>query len=171
MTALDFTSVVERMAPSLRPAAYNLTRDSDDAKDLVQETLLKAFVNRDRFKAGTNLKAWLYTIMRNTFINHYNKVTKRSSNVDTTDYIQTHPSDDRMIAVNRASGDFALNDIYAAIDNLPEELRTPFMMYYVGYKYLEIAEKLKLPIGTVKNRIHLARKELKQELKGYAYAD
>ncbi|GGK77378.1 RNA polymerase sigma factor [Rufibacter glacialis] len=171
MTALDFTSVVERMAPTLRPAAYNLTRDSDDAKDLVQETLLKAFVNRDKFKPGTNLKAWLYTIMRNTFINHYNKITKRSSSVDTTDYIQSHPADARMVSANGASGEFALNDIYAAIDKLPDDLRTPFMMYYVGYKYLEISDKLQLPIGTVKNRIHLARKELKQDLKGYAYAD
>ncbi|WP_207435021.1 RNA polymerase sigma factor [Sabulibacter ruber] len=171
MTALEFTSVVERMAPTLRPAAYNLTRDSDDAKDLVQETLLKAFVNRDKFKAGTNLKAWLYTIMRNTFINHYNKITKRSSNVDTTEYIQFHPSDERMIAVNGAAGEFALKDINDAIEKLPEELRSPFMMYYVGYKYLEIADQLKLPIGTVKNRIHLARKELKQELKVYAFAD
>jgi RNA polymerase sigma factor (sigma-70 family) len=171
MTALEFTSVVERMAPTLRPAAYNLTRDSDDAKDLVQETLLKAFVNRDKFRPGTNLKAWLYTIMRNTFINHYNKITKRSSSVDTTEYIQLHPSDERMIAVNGSSGEFALQDIHAAIDKLEEDLRAPFMMYYVGYKYLEIAEKLKLPIGTVKNRIHLARKELKQELKMYSYSD
>ncbi len=159
------------MAPTLRPAAYNLTRDTDDAKDLVQETLLKAFVNRDKFKAGTNLKAWLYTIMRNTFINHYNKITKRSSSIDTTEYIQFHPSDARMIAVNGASGAFALEDIQEAIDRLPEDLKTPFMMYYVGYKYLEISDQLKLPIGTVKNRIHLARKELKQALLVYAYAD
>ncbi|MFB9862344.1 sigma-70 family RNA polymerase sigma factor [Rufibacter immobilis] len=171
MTALEFTSVVEHMAPTLRPAAYNLTRDSDDAKDLVQETLLKAFVNRNKFKAGTNLKAWLYTIMRNTFINHYNKVTKRTSSIDTADLIQLKPSDDRIVTLNRASGAFALQDIHAAIDKLPEDLRAPFMMYYIGYKYLEIADKLELPIGTVKNRIHLARKELKQELKAYAYAD
>ncbi|WP_192821380.1 RNA polymerase sigma factor [Rufibacter sp. LB8] len=170
MTALDFTSVVEKMAPTLRPAAYNLTRDADDAKDLVQETLLKAFVNREKFRAGTNLKAWLYTIMRNTFINNYNKVTKRTSTLDTTEYIQ-YSKDDRMVTSNRASGDFALNDIYAAIENLQEEFRIPFMMYYVGYKYLEIAEQLQLPIGTVKNRIHLARKELKGQLHVYAYGD
>lgn len=171
MTALEFTSVVEKLASTLRPAAYNLTRDVDDAKDLVQETLLKAFANREKFKAGTNLKAWLYTIMRNTFINHYNKITKRTSPIDTADYLQYSPTDSKMVTVNGATGEFALNDIYAAIERLAEELRIPFMMYYVGYKYLEIADQLQLPIGTVKNRIHLARKELKQQLNVYAYGD
>ncbi|AKQ45992.1 RNA polymerase sigma factor [Rufibacter radiotolerans] len=171
MTALEFSSVVEKLVPTLRPAAYNLTRDSDDAKDLVQETLLKALVNKDKFKVGTNLKAWLYTIMRNTFINHYNKVTKRSSSLDTADYAQSFPGDERMVAVNGASGEFAMNDIYAAIEKLSEDLRTPFMMYYTGFKYTEIADKLSLPIGTVKNRIHLARKELKVQLAPYASGD
>ncbi|WP_066833568.1 RNA polymerase sigma factor [Rufibacter ruber] len=171
MTALEFTSVVEKMAPTLRPAAFNLTRDTDDAKDLVQETLLKAFVNREKFRAGTNLKAWLYTIMRNTFINHYNKVTKRTSSIDTDEYFQFLSTDTKMVAVNGANGEFVMKDIYAAIEQLPEEFRTPFMMYYVGYKYLEIADQLKLPIGTVKNRIHLARKELKEQLSVYAYGD
>ena len=171
MTVPEFTSVVEKMVPVLRPAAYNLTRDSDDAKDLVQETLLKAFANRDKFRPGTNLKAWLYTIMRNTFINHYNKVTKRTSSLDTTEHFQFSAKDSRMTTANRASGDFALNDIYAAIERLAEEFRVPFMMYYVGYKYLEISEQLKLPIGTVKNRIHLARKSLKEQLHVYAYGD
>ncbi|QHL86913.1 sigma-70 family RNA polymerase sigma factor [Nibribacter ruber] len=169
MTVVEFSTVVENIAPTLRPAAYNLTRDSDDAKDLVQETLLKAFANRDKFKTGTNIKAWLYTIMRNTFINHYNKVTKRTSTLDTTDYFQYFPNDDRMVAYNGATGEFAAQDIEDAVQQLPEEFKTPFMMYYVGYKYLEIAEKLKIPIGTVKNRIHLARKELKQQLRVYAY--
>lgn len=171
MTAVEFTSVVELIAPTLRPAAYHLTRDKDDAKDLVQETLLKAFANRDKFKAGTNLKGWLYTIMRNTFINHYNKIVKHSSSIDTTEYMLYHPSDDRLVGVNEAMGEFALQDIHAAIENLMEELRTPFMMYYVGYKYLEISEQLQLPIGTVKNRIHLARKELKKELAVYAVTE
>lgn len=171
MTVPEFTSVVEKMAPILRPAAYNLTRDTDDAKDLVQETLLKAFANREKFRPGTNMKAWLYTIMRNTFINHYNKVTKRTSSLDTTEHFQFSAHDQRMTTPNRESGNFALNDIYAAIEQLAEEFRRPFMMYYVGYKYLEISEKLQLPIGTVKNRIHLARKALKQSLHMYAYGD
>jgi RNA polymerase sigma-70 factor (ECF subfamily) len=167
MTALEFSTLVQKVSGSLKPAAMNLTRDADDAKDLVQETLLKALLNKDKFKAGTNLKAWLYTIMRNTFINNYNKITKRSSNIDSTEYFQYFNTDENYITVNGATSDFVVNDINEAIARLNEEFRTPFMMYYIGYKYLEIAEKLNIPIGTVKNRIHIARKELKQVLRVY----
>lgn len=167
MTALEFNNLVQNIALSLRPVAMNLTRDADDAKDLVQETMLKALTNRDKFKSGTNLKAWLYTIMRNTFINNYNKITKRSSNIDSAEYLQYLNTDESYVTQNKGTETFVMNDINKAIANLSEEHRTPFMMYYIGYKYLEIAEKLQIPIGTVKNRIHIARKELKQALKVY----
>ncbi|MDX5422537.1 MAG: RNA polymerase sigma factor [Hymenobacteraceae bacterium] len=167
MTALEFTNLVQSVVQSMRPIAMNLTRDSDDAKDLVQETLLKALTNRDKFKAGTNIKAWLFTIMRNTFINNYNKVTKRSSNVDSAEYLQYLNTDENYITQNKGTATFVMNDINKAIASLSEEHRRPFMMYYIGYKYLEIAERLQIPIGTVKNRIHIARKELKQALKVY----
>jgi len=167
MTALEFTNQVQKLSYALKPVAMNLTRDFDEAKDLVQETLLKALTNRDKFKAGTNLKAWLYTIMRNSFINNYNKITKRSSNIDSDDYFLYINTDQNFIAQNGATGKFALNDINKAIEGLDEDFRTPFMMYFTGFKYLEIAEKLRIPIGTVKNRIHIARKELKQLLSVY----
>jgi len=167
MTAIEFTNLVQGVSQSLRPVAMKLTRDADDAKDLVQETLLKALNNRDKFKAGTNLKAWLYTIMRNTFINNYNKITKRSSNIDSAEYLQYLNTDENYITQNKGTSTFVMSDIDKAIASLNEEHRTPFMMYYVGYKYLEIADKLQIPIGTVKNRIHIARKELKQMLKVY----
>lgn len=167
MTAIEFNNLIQAVAQSLSPAAMNLTRNSDDAKDLVQETMLKALSNKDKFKAGTNLKAWLYTIMRNTFINNYNKITKRSSNIDSSEYLKYLNTDENYVTQNKGTSTFVMHDINKAIANLSEEHRTPFMMYYVGYKYLEIAEKLKIPIGTVKNRIHIARKELKQVLKVY----
>lgn len=167
MTATEFSSMVQKISKSLKPVAMNLTRDADDAKDLVQETLLKALLNKDKFKAGSNLKAWLYTIMRNTFINNYNKITKRNSNIDSTEYFQYFNTDENYIAKNGAVYTFVVSDINEAISHLNEEYRTPFMMYYIGYKYLEIAEKLNIPIGTVKNRIHIARKELKRVLKIY----
>ncbi|MEJ8755827.1 RNA polymerase sigma factor [Pontibacter sp. H259] len=167
MTAIEFSNVIQRVAQSLRPVAFNLTRDTDDAKDLVQETVLKALMNRDKFKTGTNLKAWLYTIMRNTFINNYNKITKRSSNIDSSEYLQYLNTDENYITQNKGTATFVMNDINKAIAGLSEEHRTPFMMYYIGFKYTEIAEKLQIPIGTVKNRIHIARKELKQTLKVY----
>ncbi|MBB6612059.1 RNA polymerase sigma factor [Pontibacter sp. Tf4] len=167
MTAIEFSNLIQGVTNTLRPVAFNLTRDADDAKDLVQETVLKALMNRDKFKAGTNLKAWLYTIMRNTFINNYNKITKRSSNIDSSEYLQYLNTDENYITQNKGTATFVMNDINKAIAGLSEEHRTPFMMYYVGYKYTEIAEKLEIPIGTVKNRIHIARKELKQQLKVY----
>lgn len=167
MTALEFSNHIQLAAGSLKPVAMNLTRNADDAKDLVQETLLKALSNRDKFNAGTNLKAWLYTIMRNTFINNYNKITKRSSQIDSAEYLQYMTNDDSFVTVNKGTAAFVMRDIKAAIAKLNEEHRTPFMMYYIGYKYLEIAEKLNIPIGTVKNRIHIARKELKRMLQVY----
>lgn len=167
MTALEYTSLIQSVALSLKPAAMHLTRDSDDAKDLVQETLLKALSNREKFKPDTNIKAWLYTIMRNTFINNYNKITKRISSVDTSEYLQCLNMNQNFIAQNKGTASFVMRDINKAITRLSEEHRKPFMMYYVGYKYQEIAEELSLPIGTVKNRIHIARKELKQMLEVY----
>ena len=167
MTAIEFTNQVQKLSYSLKPVAMNLTRDLDDAKDLIQETLLKALSNKEKFKAGTNLKAWLYTIMRNSFINNYNKITKRSSTLDNTDFLKYLNADEGYVTQNSATSKFALKDIDHAISVLNEEYRTPFMMYFNGYKYLEIAEQLQIPIGTVKNRIHLARKDLKGMLKVY----
>jgi RNA polymerase sigma-70 factor (ECF subfamily) len=169
MTAVEFTNQVQEISVALRPAAMTLTRDADDARDLVQETLLKALLNRDKFKAGTNMKAWLYTIMRNTFINNYNKITKRSTKIDSNDYFQYYTTDDSFITYNQATATFMMADINRAIDGLNEDFRKPFVMYYIGYKYLEIADKLQIPIGTVKNRIHIARKELKKLLFVYNY--
>lgn len=167
MTALEFTAEVQHLSYALKPIALHLTRDQDDAKDLVQETLLKALTNREKFKAGTNLKAWLYTIMRNSFINNYHKITRRSSQAGSQETLsQVHP-DPRFIAHNDAGGAFVMQDVRQALRYLDADFRRPFLMYFTGYKYLEIAEKLQLPIGTVKNRIHIARKELKQKLQVY----
>lgn len=167
MTAKEFTAEVQHLSYALKPAAMTLTRDQDDAKDLVQETLLKALTNREKFKAGTNLKAWLYTIMRNSFINNYHKITRRSSQAGSGEAWAQLPHDPRFIAHNEASGTFVLQDVQQALKGLDADFRRPFLMYFTGYKYLEIADKLQIPIGTVKNRIHIARKELKQRLKVY----
>ena len=167
MTSLEFTSQVQKISLTLRPAAMNLTRDADDAKDLVQETLLKALLNKDKFKAGTNLKAWLYTIMRNSFINNYHRLSRRSRQLVSDDLLVLLAADHRFIAQNGAAGAFILQDVRQAIRHLHQDFRRPFWMYFTGYKYLEIADKLQIPIGTVKNRIHIARKELKEKLRVY----
>ncbi|TAE46520.1 MAG: RNA polymerase sigma factor [Bacteroidetes bacterium] len=166
MTAPEFNTAVVSMYKSLKPIAFKLTRDSEEANDLMQETLLKAIANQDKFTDGTNLKAWLYTIMKNTFITNYHRLVKRKTFIDTTDNLHfinstTHVTD------NAAGGKMAMDEISDAIRNLSYEYKTPFMMHFKGYKYFEIADILDIPIGTVKNRIHIARKELKSKLTSY----
>lgn len=167
MAILEFNSIDE-ISQSLKPFALKLTKDVEEANDLLQETLLKAFTNRDKFTEGTNLKAWLYTIMKNTFITNYQRLVRRNTFIDTTDNLHYINSRENTTE-NLAYSEFALGDINQAITNLDDVYKTPFMMHFRGFKYHEIAERLKIPIGTVKNRIHIARKELKSKLKQYAY--
>ncbi|MDW8345359.1 MAG: RNA polymerase sigma factor [Bacteroidia bacterium] len=166
MAAIEFSSL-DKLSKSLKPFALKLTKDPEDAKDLLQETMLKAYNNRDKFAEGTNLKAWLYTIMKNTFITNYQRVVKRNTFIDTTENLHYINSLENSVE-NTAYNEFTNSDIQAAINKLDEAYRVPFMMHYRGFKYHEIAEKLRIPIGTVKNRIHIARKDLKVMLKQYA---
>ncbi|MFM6947548.1 MAG: RNA polymerase sigma factor [Aquirufa sp.] len=167
MTALEFTYQVGNFSKILKPFALRLTRDSDDANDLIQDTLVKAYTNRDKYSDGTNLKAWLFTIMKNTFITQYQRMVRRNTFIDTTDNLHFINSTES-IQSNLALNSFVKEDLEKALDNTEEMYRTPFLMYFEGFKYHEIAEELDLPIGTVKNRIHIARKELKSQLKMYA---
>ena len=144
-----------------------LTRDSDDANDLVQDTLVKAYTNREKYSDGTNLKAWLFTIMKNTFITQYQRMVRRNTFIDTTENLHFINSSDSL-QENNAVNHFVKEDIDKALDLTDEIYRVPFLMYFQGFKYHEIAEELNLPIGTVKNRIHIARKLLKSSLKMYA---
>lgn len=167
MTAKEFDSVVSEMTATLKPFAINLTRDNDDANDLLQETAYRAITNREKFAEGTNLKAWLFTIMRNIFINNYRRKVKRNTIIDTTDNLY-YINNENSITYNDASSNFVVDDAKRAINELSDDYKIPFMMHYEGFKYHEIADKLKLPLGTVKSRIFFARKELKQKLKVYA---
>lgn len=169
MTALEFNYTLKEMSGSLKPFALKLTRDVEDANDLIQETMLKAYNNREKFAAGTNLKAWLYTIMKNTFITNYQRMVRRNTFIDTTDNLHYINSTESTIQ-NGAYSSFAMGDIEEALDKVDEVYKNPFMMYFRGFKYHEIAEKLQIPIGTVKNRIHIARKELKAKLVPYAHS-
>lgn len=169
MTAIEFNTMVQREASPLRSYAYQLTRNLDDAQDLVQETILKALTYRNRFADGTNLKGWLYTIMKNSFINNYRRIAKRNTFIDTTDntyYIDapTH------VTENEGDERFMHRDIEQALDALPADLRKTFSMNYKGFKYHEIAEMLNIPIGTVKTRIFVARRILRKRLAAYGQA-
>ncbi len=168
MTTLEFSYNLDNLSSSLRPFALKLTRDHEDANDLLQETMLKAYTNRDKYTDGTNLKAWLYTIMKNTFITNYQKMVRRSTFIDTTDNLHFINSSSNTIQ-NRAYGDFTQKDIDNALLKLSDTYKVPFLLHFRGFKYHEIADRLNIPIGTVKNRIHIARKELKEKLKTYAH--
>jgi RNA polymerase sigma-70 factor (ECF subfamily) len=158
MSVLNFKNEVKTATIVLKPHAMKLTRDINDAEDLIQETIVRALINEDKFQEGTNIRAWLFTIMKNIFINDYRKKSKRNTVIDTTEnlyYLNTSTT-----IVNAGERAFVMNDIRNALLKISNELRVPFMMHYKGYKYHEIAEQLNLPLGTVKSRIFFARKEL-----------
>lgn len=163
----EFSSKMQQHESILKNYALQLTQNFDDANDLVQETFLKALTYHDKFKKGTNLKGWMFTIMRNSFINNYRRITKRNSFMDTQEeqYILDAAKDYN--TYNAGESNFLKRDLENAIDKLPDDLRITFEMNTLGYKYHEIAEKLGIPIGTVKTRIFVARRKLRGYLKEY----
>lgn len=166
MSKTDFNEVLLENADFLKPFAINLTRDTEAANDLYQETLYKALANREKYHVGTNIKAWLFTIMRNIFINDYRRKAKQKTIFDNSanDYLINM----KQVSVsNNAETDLRMKEITAAIHQLPEIFKTPFQLYFEGYKYQEIADVLAEPLGTVKSRIHFARKLLKERLSRY----
>ena len=154
--------------------AYRLTFDEDDAKDLVQETYLKAFRFIDSFQRGTNAKAWLFRILKNSFINDFRKKSKEPSKVDYQEVETYYNSDDvdasittdlRVEAVQDMIGD----EISNALNSLAVDFRTVIILCDLeGFTYEEMAKILDIPIGTVRSRLHRARNLLKEKLKSYA---
>ena len=166
MNKFEFNTLVIEHSDSLRSYARNFTKDQDDANDLVQDTLLKAITYFKNFREGTNLKGWLYTIMKNTFINNYRRITKSNSFITKEEEISaTHLV--HSATKNLGENKFTMEDINSALTSLSEDYYTPFTMYFEGYKYHEISEHLSIPIGTVKTRIHVARKAMKKTLSVY----
>lgn len=169
MTKQEFGYSVHQKLNDLRFHALRFTNDHEDANDLMQETKLKAISNQEKFRSGTNLKAWLYTIMKNSFITNYQKKVRRKTFLDTTDNLH-FINDTNYTTRNMGENKFVLEDVKEAVRSLEENFKTPFMMHFRGFKYHEIADKLQIPIGTVKNRIHVARQELKEKLHSYKMA-
>lgn len=164
MSSIEFNDSLNKMANLLQSFAYSLTKNTEDARDLYQETAYRAMTNRDKFRPGTNLKAWLFTIMKNIFINNYRKKVKANTIMDTTDNQYYINSGDNAIG-NKAESSIMMKELTRMIDTLDESIRIPFLMHYQGYKYQEIADYLELPLGTVKSRIFFARKDLKVQIK------
>ena len=169
MTTLEFNNQLTELKDRLMYFALSLTTDKVEAEDLLQETYLKALAYRHMFVKETNLKAWLFTIMKNTFINNYRKSMRQKTTFDNTKdlYFLNTASHTKVEAVD---SEYAVGEIYKSINALKDEFKVPFRMFLEGYKYKEIADELNLPIGTVKSRIFFARKQLTKKLKDYRHA-
>jgi RNA polymerase sigma factor (sigma-70 family) len=163
MSTIEFNQLLLGNSDFLKPFAITLTRDNESAKDLVQETLYKAVANYEKYNTGTNIKAWLYTIMRNIFINDYRKKTKQHVVFDSTpnDFLLNF---NQVAVSNLAESRLRLKEITEALHSLPTIFKEPFLLYFDGYKYYEISYILHEPLGTIKSRIHFARKLLKKKI-------
>ncbi|MFN7327541.1 MAG: RNA polymerase sigma factor [Chitinophagales bacterium] len=163
MTSIEFNTKLSGLASVLHSFAYNLTKNSEDAKDLYQETAFRALSNRDKFQPDTNFKAWMFTIMKNIFINNYRKKIKANTVLDTTDN-QYYLNSGSHAIPNSAEGSIMMKELNSMLEVLDDSTKVPFMMHFEGFKYQEIADELDLPLGTVKSRIFFARKELKERI-------
>ena len=162
----------------LYSAAMRMTRNTADAEDLVQETYLKAFNAYERFEAGTNLKAWMYRILTNSYINAYRKKQRRPDESDIDDiedlYLYRRLGGAESAVLSRSAEDellemFGEDEVKLALEDLPEHYRIPILLADVeGFAYKEIAEILDVPIGTVMSRLHRGRKQLQKRLYSFA---
>jgi RNA polymerase sigma-70 factor (ECF subfamily) len=167
MQSIDFNKQVAQSSESLYAFAYNLTKDIEDAKDLIQETVYRALLNREKFRLDTNLKAWMYTIMKNIFINNYRRESKRQVVTDETEN-QFYLNSLARTTHNDGEARLGMQEIQTALADIDESIRLPFMLYFEGFKYHEIAIQLEIPLGTVKSRIFFARKELQRKVKRFS---
>ncbi len=165
MSTLEFNTALIDLESYLKSFAFQFTRNEDDAKDLTQETMMKAFVYRTYYTPKTNFKAWVFTIMRNIFINQYRRKVKSKTIFDNSKegFLLNQPSS----GASNPSNLLIAKEIQNEISNLDVEYKKPFEMHYLGFKYKEIAEELDIPIGTVKSRIYIARQKLMDSLPEY----
>ena len=166
MTAIEFSYKIASLRGTLQTFTRRFTRDKEASHDLVQDTLLKALLYRDKFREDTNLKGWLFTIMRNTFINNYRRLQRERTSRDATKDLYFLNVEDEY-TFNRPEESFEFKEIWQNVNHIKDEFLIPFKMHTSGYLYHEIADHLHVPIGTVKNRIFHARKEIQKRLQGY----
>lgn len=166
MNALQFQKKLLSMQENMMNFALMLTANRDDAQDLMQDTTLKVLDNQEKFVDNINFKGWVLTVMRNIFINNYHKIVRSQTVVDQgVDLYNLDVVNDS--GFDSPDGAYQIKEITKAINGLNPELKIPFSMFLSGYKYNEIAEKLGVPLGTVKSRIFFARQELQKILKDF----
>jgi len=159
MTSIEFNTRIVQERNSLKNFALSLTHNIDDALDLLQDTYLKAITYRSKFEESTNLKAWLFTIMKNTFINAYRRNTKTKQLISKGDDIAMNRAF-MQNSYDHSESRMNAKEIVKHIENLADDYKVPFTRYYTGYKYEEIAKEMAVPLGTIKSRIFIARKLL-----------
>lgn len=161
MTEIEFQyKLISLQTPMMR-FAYSLTSDDEDAKDLLQETFLKALKYCDKFVTESNFKAWICTIMKNTFLNDYHRSVRHNNYCE---YSKSELYKYEAPGADDPNSIYLSNELEQMINSLNDEIRVPFIMHQQGYKYKEIADSLSLNIGTVKSRIFVARMKLKRQL-------
>ena len=166
MSSKNFQTKLLALQSNLLNFAYLLTSNRDDAYDLLQDTTLKALDNEEKYVENVNFKGWVFTIMRNIFINNYRKGVRSATVIDQTEDLY-HLNLPQESGLDTPEGSIAANEISAAINSFSDDYPIPFSMHVAGYKYNEIAEKMNLPLGTVKSRIFFARQRLQKLLKDY----
>lgn len=167
MSTLEFNKALISLENYLKSFAYSYTRNAQDAEDLTQETMLKALKYRQQYTPKTNFKAWVFTIMRHIFINQYRRKLKTATIFDSSKelYLLQKSDENQHNPMNHVIG----KDLDKELKRLEDEYRRPFSMHFEGFRYQEIAERLNIPIGTVKSRIFIARKKLMAALPDYRY--
>ncbi len=165
MTALEFNHRIVGLQPTLKLYTRRFTIDKEESEDLLQDTIVKALSNKDKFRQNTNFKAWLYTIMKNTFINKYRREAKAKTQLDNTkDFYYLNVADNHTF--NSPDTKLEYREILEMMKELKDIYLVPFKMYFQGFKYHEISEKMEIPLGTVKTRIFYARQFLKARIEG-----
>jgi RNA polymerase sigma-70 factor (ECF subfamily) len=164
MNSVQFQEKILGIQDNMFNFALKLTANREDAHDLLQDTTLKALDNQDKYIDNTNFKGWVLTIMRNIFINNYRKVVRSQTIIDQTEDLY-HLNLSQDSGFDSPDGTMTIKEINKAITHLNQDLKIPFSMFLAGYKYNEIADKLDLPLGTVKSRIFFARQDLQKNLK------
>ena len=163
MTTIEFTERINHFQAFLHNFALRLTRNQEKAKDLVQDTSLRAYRYRDKFQMGTNFKGWISTIMRNTFINQYRKAKKKRHVSEPVESF-AYALEGKIITPNEGESNLRMQELIRMFEKMSDMYSTPFLLHYRGFEYKEIANKLDLPIGTVKSRIHTARNKMKAKI-------
>ena len=166
MESKTFQAKLIKLQTNILNFAYILTSNRDDAYDLLQDTTLKVLDNKDKYVDNVNFKGWVFTIMRNLFINNYRKIVRAGTVLDLTEDLY-HLNLPQNSGYESPEGSLASKEITSIINSFEDSYKVPFSMHVAGYKYAEIAEHTGLPLGTVKSRIFFARQRLQRALKDY----